>query len=169
MWEDVSTDKGTDLADSCCNTVVSSSDTSGASLGCKKTDVVAGSQLTESLEDAKHDGESGDLTRDFVVHAGHDESNDSLKRNAEDKSNKREDNTNAKTSSPDGAEVAVVAGGGNNIYWVLAMFNGTGYDEDNSRHHQRVGTRPVISEETKDELSDHGSDKGNVGNELEGG
>jgi hypothetical protein len=42
-------------------------------------------------------------------------------------------------------------------------------DEDNSRHHQRVGARPVISEETKDELSDNRSDKGDVGNEFEGG
>jgi hypothetical protein len=42
-------------------------------------------------------------------------------------------------------------------------------DKDNSRHHQRVGARPVISEETKDELSDNRSDKGDVRNELEGG
>lgn len=51
---------------------------------------------------------------------------------------------------------------------VRASGQGSKDDEDDGGHEQRVGARPAIGQEAKEELSNDGADKGNVGHILAG-
>lgn len=51
--KDISSDKGTDLAGSCSNSVILASDGSGGGLGRNQTDVITGAKLTQRQEDAE--------------------------------------------------------------------------------------------------------------------
>lgn len=85
IGENPSTDKGANLANGRGNAVVTTTNTSGASLGSQEADVVTGSKLAKSQENAVHDCKSGNVVDNLAINASHDVSNDGLHEHATNK------------------------------------------------------------------------------------
>lgn len=85
VWEDISTDKGTNFAKGGGDAVVLAADAGGAGLGGDKADVVARAKFAEGKEDAVDDGESGDVVGELSVQACHDEAYYGLESDADSK------------------------------------------------------------------------------------
>lgn len=82
--EDKGTDKGANLADGGSQTVVTTTHTRRAGLGSQQTNVVAWAKLTESEEDAVHNGKGSNVLGDLGVDTSHDQSNNGLEQDAND-------------------------------------------------------------------------------------
>lgn len=85
MGEDPSSDKGTNLANGSSNTVITTTNTSGAGLGGQETNVVAGTKLSKAQENTIDNGETSNVLGDLVIDTGHDVADNRLQNNANDK------------------------------------------------------------------------------------
>lgn len=84
VGEDPGSDKGTDLANGSSNTVVTATNTGGTGLGGQETDVVTGTKLTKTQENAVDDSEAGDVLGDLGIDTSHDVADDGLQSNTDD-------------------------------------------------------------------------------------
>lgn len=82
--EDPGSDKGTNLANGGGDTVVTTTNTSGAGLCGQETNVVAGAKLSKAQENTVDDGEASNVLGDLVIDASHDVADDSLQNNTND-------------------------------------------------------------------------------------
>lgn len=84
-WENVSTNKSTDLTNSGGDTVVLTSDRSSRSLGSQTSNVVTSTKLTKSDENTKNNDETGNVVLQVWVASGHTDTNSTLKNKTNDK------------------------------------------------------------------------------------